>query len=155
MTSSGSTTASNWARRSSSADPHGPGGALTFFRRTDGVSKASDASISPFELESVPIEYEAVAAAAVVPSPDPSDSRLPGRSSRSRRGHEPDEATARAIPAFARDRVALCTRIRRIEFADLPKTINGRARRVELRAAEQARTDGGRNVGERWEEDFR
>ena len=155
MTSSGSTTASNWARRSSSADPHGPGGALTFFRRTDGVSKASDASISPFELESVLIEHEAVAEAAVVPSPDPIRLAVPKAFVAVAPGHEADEATARAILAFARDRVAPYKRIRRIEFADLPKTINGRARRVELRAAEQARTDGGRNVGERWEEDFR
>ncbi len=46
-------------------------GYLTYIGRTDDVFKASDYRISPFELESVLIEHEAVAEAAVVPSPDP------------------------------------------------------------------------------------
>ena len=46
-------------------------GYLTYVGRSDDVFKASDYRISPFELESVLIEHEAVAEAAVVPSPDP------------------------------------------------------------------------------------
>ena len=46
-------------------------GYLTFVGRADDVFKASDYRLSPFELESVLIEYPAVAEAAVVPSPDP------------------------------------------------------------------------------------
>ena len=46
-------------------------GYLTFVGRADDVFKASDYRISPFELESVLIEHDAVAEAAVVPSPDP------------------------------------------------------------------------------------
>ena len=54
-------------------------------------------------------------------------------------GHEPDEATARAILSFTRERLAPYKRIRRLEFAELPKTISGKIRRVELRQAETAR----------------
>ena len=46
-------------------------GYITYIGRTDDVFKTSDYRISPFELESVLIEHEAVAEAAVVPSPDP------------------------------------------------------------------------------------
>src|ERR1700742_5099041 len=46
-------------------------GYLTFVGRTDDVFKSSDYRISPFELESVLLEHDAVAEAAVVPSPDP------------------------------------------------------------------------------------
>jgi acetyl-CoA synthetase len=55
--------------------------------------------------------------------------------------------------AFCRERVAPYKRIRRIEFADLPKTISGKIRRVELRAQEDE-PRGGRGVTEFWEEDF-
>ena len=51
--------------------PRDADGYLTYIGRTDDVFKASDYRISPFELESVLIEHEAVAEAAVVPSPDP------------------------------------------------------------------------------------
>ena len=46
-------------------------GYITYVGRTDDIFKASDYRISPFELESILIEHEAVAEAAVVPSPDP------------------------------------------------------------------------------------
>ena len=43
--------------------------------------------------------------------------------------------------AYARDRLAPYKRVRRIEFAELPKTISGKIRRVELRADEAAKVD--------------
>jgi acetyl-CoA synthetase len=57
---------------------------------------------------------------------------------------------------FARERTSPFKRIRRIEFADLPKTVSGKIRRVDLRRAELARalTPGGRNNLEFWEEDL-
>ena len=64
------------------------------------------------------------------------------------------ETTARAIPDFARERLAPFKRIRRIEFGVLPKTISGKIRRVELRDAEHGGTSGSRNPGEWWEEDL-
>src|SRR6188472_3614619 len=102
------------------------------------VFKASDYRISPFELESVLIEHEAVAEAAVVASPDPVRGAVPKAFVLLAGGREPDEALARSILEHCRGRLAPYKRIRRIEFADLPKTISGKIRRVELRAAEEA-----------------
>ena len=99
---------------------------FTYVGRLDDVFKCSDYRISPFELESVLIEHRAVAEAAVVPSPDP----LRLRSRRLlwfwRQGEVGDSETARSILEHVRGRVAPFKRIRRIEFAELPKTISGR-----------------------------
>ena len=67
----------------------------------------------------------------------------------------PDAATARSILEHVRARVSPYQRVRRLEFADLPKTISGKIRRVELRRAELDRPAGGeRHPREFWEEDF-
>jgi len=128
-------------------------GYITYVGRTDDVFKASDYRISPFELESVLIEHEAVAEAAVVPAPDPVRLAVPKAYVLLAAGATAGPELARDIMAFCRERVAPYKRIRRIEFADLPKTISGKIRRVELREAEtELRT--GRGVTEFWEEDF-
>lgn len=111
-------------------------GYITYVGRSDDVFKASDYRISPFELESVLIEHPAVAEAAVVPSPDPLRLAVPKAYVVLAAGHEPTEPTAREILEFAREQLAPYKRIRRLEFADLPKTISGKIRRVELRARE-------------------
>ncbi len=133
-------------------------GYLTYIGRTDDVFKASDYRISPFELESVLIEHEAVAEAAVVPSPDPLRLAVPKAYVTLAPGAEPTAETAQAILAYARSRLAPYKRVRRLEFAGLPKTISGKIRRVELRAQEDERDRGAgsgvRGVSEFWEEDF-
>jgi acetyl-CoA synthetase len=111
-------------------------GYITYIGRSDDVFKASDYRISPFELESVLIEHPAVAEAAVVPSPDPVRLAVPKAYVVLAAGHEPTEETARSILEFARDNLAPYKRIRRLEFAALPKTISGKIRRVELRGRE-------------------
>ena len=139
-------------------------GYLTYVGRTDDVFKASDYRISPFELESVLIEHEAVAEAAVVPSPDPLRLAVPKAYVTLAAGAQPTAETALAILAYARARLAPYKRVRRLEFADLPKTISGKIRRVELRGQETDRLGDGsgdaagpagpRGVTEFWEEDF-
>lgn len=104
--------------------------------RSDDVFKSSDYRISPFELESALIEHEAVAEAAVVPSPDPLRLAVPKAYIVLKNGFEPNAETARSIFVFIRERVAPYKRIRRIEFGELPKTISGKIRRVQLRAFE-------------------
>jgi acetyl-CoA synthetase len=113
-------------------------GYLTYVGRADDVFKASDYRISPFELESVLIEHPAVAEAAVVPAPDPIRLAVPKAYVELTAGHAPDAETARSILAYAREHLAPYKRVRRIEFAELPKTISGKIRRVELRTAEAA-----------------
>jgi acetyl-CoA synthetase len=129
-------------------------GYITYVGRTDDVFKASDYRISPFELESILIEHEAVAEAAVVPSPDPVRLAVPKAYILLSAASEPSPELARSIMAFCRERVAPYKRIRRLEFADLPKTISGKIRRVELRDQEKSRQDLVRGVTEFWEEDF-
>jgi len=111
-------------------------GYITYVGRTDDVFKSSDYRISPFELESVLLEHEAVAEAAVVPSPDPIRLSVPKAYVTLAAGHHPGPDTACAILGFARRRLAPYKRVRRLEFADLPKTISGKIRRVELRQRE-------------------
>ena len=128
-------------------------GYITFVGRTDDVFKASDYRISPFELESVLIEHEAVAEAAVVPSPDPLRLAVPKAYVALAAGHEPTRTTALAILRFAREHLAPYKRVRRLEFAPLPKTISGKIRRVQLRANE-ARPARAKGTTEFWEEDM-
>ena len=111
-------------------------GYITYVGRADDVFKASDYRISPFELESVLIEHPAVAEAAIVPSPDPVRLAVPKAYVVLAAGYDPTEETARSILEFARDNLAPYKRIRRLEFAELPKTISGKIRRVELRGRE-------------------
>jgi acetyl-CoA synthetase len=125
-------------------------GYLTFVGRADDVFKASDYRISPFELESILIEHPAVAESAVVPSPDPIRSAVPKAYVVLAAGYEPSAETARDILRFTREHLAPYKRIRRIEFADLPKTISGKIRRVDLRTDEAARTA----AGERRDHDY-
>jgi acetyl-CoA synthetase len=115
-------------------------GYLTYVGRADDIFKASDYRISPFELESVLIEHPAVAEAAVVPAPDAVRMAVPKAYVALVPGVSPDAETAASIFAHLRARLAPYKRIRRIEFAELPKTISGKIRRVELRRAEAART---------------
>jgi acetyl-CoA synthetase len=129
-------------------------GYITYVGRTDDVFKASDYRISPFELESILIEHEAVAEAAVVPSPDPVRLAVPKAYVLLGAGRSASPELARDIMAFCRERVAPYKRIRRLEFGDLPKTISGKIRRVELRDAETGRSSSPRGVTEFWEEDF-
>lgn len=132
-------------------------GYITYVGRSDDVFKASDYRISPFELESVLIEHEAVAEAAVVPSPDPLRLAVPKAYVVCSSGHEPGRETALSILRYTREHLAPYKRIRRLEFAELPKTISGKIRRVELRGREEQVHEGGagtRGDLEFWEDDF-
>jgi acetyl-CoA synthetase len=130
-------------------------GYLTYVGRADDVFKSSDYRISPFELESVLIEHPAVAEAAVVPSPDSIRLAVPKAFLSVAAGHAPDRQTALSIFKHCRASLAPFKRVRRLEFADLPKTISGKIRRVQLRRAEVTnQREGKRAPLEFWEEDF-
>jgi len=119
-----------------------PDGYITYVGRTDDVFKASDYKISPFELESALIEHPAVVEAAIVPAPDDVRLAVPKAYVVLAAGYEPTEETATHILLFARGRLAPFQRIRRIEFFELPKTISGKIRRVELREREIELAEG-------------
>lgn len=128
-------------------------GYVTYVGRADDVFKASDYRISPFELESALLQHDAVAEAAVVPSPDPVRLAVPKAFVVLAAGHSPSRETALSILRYSRDNLAPYKRIRRLEFSDLPKTISGKIRRVELRAREQLNSRPDATVEYR-EEDF-
>ncbi|CAM5780874.1 MAG: AMP-binding protein [Burkholderiales bacterium] len=131
-------------------------GYYTFVGRADDVFKASDYRISPFELESALIEHAAVVEVAVVPSPDPVRLAVPKAFIILTQGSAADRTMALDVLAFARQALAPYKRVRRIEFVtELPKTISGKIRRVELRQLEISRRERGtRDAGEYFEEDF-
>ncbi|GGS39110.1 AMP-binding protein [Streptomyces violaceus] len=125
-------------------------GYVTYVGRADDVFKASDYKISPFELESALLEHEAVAEAAVVPAPDDLRLAVPKAYVVLADGWEPGPDTAKVLFEHSREALAPYKRIRRLEFGDLPKTVSGKIRRIELREATAAGSDA-----EYREEDFR
>ena len=131
-------------------------GYITFVGRADDVFKASDYRISPFELESALMEHDAVAEVAIVPSPDPVRLAVPKAYLILTSGTHPGKALAEQIFAFARERLAPYKRVRRIEFVtELPKTISGKIRRVQLRKDEVQKVQAAeRGEYEFFEEDF-
>lgn len=116
-------------------------GYITYVGRTDDVFKASDYRVSPFELESVLIEHPAVAEAAVVPAPDEIRLAVPKAYIGLAPGYEPSAETAEDVLRYAREHLPPYLRVRRLEFFELPKTISGKIRRVELRQREDDHAD--------------
>ncbi|MEV1045555.1 AMP-binding protein [Streptomyces sp. NPDC049916] len=121
-------------------------GYITYVGRADDVFKASDYKISPFELESALLEHEAVAEAAVVPAPDPLRLAVPKAYVVLAEGWEPGPDTAKVLFAHSRAVLAPYKRLRRLEFAELPKTVSGKIRRIELR--ERTAAGGGTEYDE-------
>ncbi|MNZ92651.1 Acetyl-coenzyme A synthetase [compost metagenome] len=130
-------------------------GYLTYIGRTDDVFKSSDYRISPFELESVLIECQLITEAAVVPSPDALRLSVPKAFIALRDGVPATRETALAIFRFAREHMAPYKRVRRLEFALLPKTISGKIQRGLLKRAEAENDRTGSYEGIAFrEEDF-
>ncbi|NEA67340.1 AMP-binding protein [Streptomyces sp. SID12488] len=125
-------------------------GYITYVGRSDDVFKASDYKISPFELESALLEHEAVAEAAVVPAPDELRLAVPKAYVVLAAGWAPGPDTAKVLFEHSREVLAPYKRLRRLEFGDLPKTVSGKIRRIELREATAAGSPD-----EYREEDFR
>lgn len=132
-------------------------GYLTYVGRSDDVFKASDYKISPFELESVLLEHDLVVEAAVIPSPDPTRLAVPkAYVCLTSDAEVADADAARAIFTYAHERLSSHLWVRIIEFVpELPKTISGKIRRVELRARESARVQSGDEAGQHRDRDYR
>jgi acetyl-CoA synthetase len=123
--------------------------------RTDEVFKSSDYRISPFELESLLLMHDSVTEAAVVPSPDPLRLSVPKAFVVLKPNLTPSRDLAKSVLVFVSKRAPPYQRIRRIEFCELPKTISGKIRRVDLRQREATRDLNSRAPTEFWEEDLR
>jgi len=121
-------------------------GYLTFVGRADDVFKASDYRISPFEVESALIEHPDVMECAVVPSPDPIRHAIVKAFVTLRADATPSRELALSIFLHSRKVLAPYKRVRRIEFTELPKTISGKIRRVQLRTSEAEHVASGQRM---------
>jgi acetyl-CoA synthetase len=117
-----------------------PDGYFWYEGRADDVIISAGYRIGPFEVESACLEHPAVAEAAAVASPDERRGNVVKAFVVLAAGHEPSDQLAEEIKAFVRDRHSAYAYPRLIEFVpDLPKTLTGKIRRIELRQREQAR----------------
>ena len=122
-----------------------------FVSRADDVIKTSDYRVGPFEVESALLEHPAVAEAAAVASPHPIRYQVVKAFIVLKPGYKPSRELAIEIFRHSRNILARYKVPRIIEFVpELPKTISGKIRRVELRALEAER----RRKGERGEEEY-
>jgi acetyl-CoA synthetase len=111
--------------------------------RADDVIIAAGYRIGPFEVESACIEHPAVREAAAVASPDEVKGNVVKAFIVLAEGHQPSDDLAEEIKRFVRDRLSAYAYPRRVEFTDeLPKTLTGKIRRIELREAERERATG-------------
>jgi acetyl-CoA synthetase/4-hydroxybutyrate---CoA ligase (AMP-forming) len=108
-----------------------------FIGRSDDVIKSSDYRVGPFEVESALIEHPAVMEAAVVGIPDPERYQLVKAYVILAKGYTPSRELALELFKHTISVLAKFKIPRIIEFVEeLPKTISGKIRRVELRANE-------------------
>jgi acetyl-CoA synthetase len=128
-----------------------PAGFITFIGRTDDIFKSSDYKVSPFEVESALIEHPAVAEAAVVAAPDETRLNIAKAYIALATGWEATGQTALEVLRHARENLPPYMRVRRIEFFELPKTISGKIRRVELRQREVEAA--GTRLPDEWRDD--
>lgn len=118
-----------------------------FVGRADDVIKSSDYRVGPFEVESALVEHKAVAEAAVVGTPDPKRHQLVKAYVILNQGYEPSKDLALALFQHTIDILAKFKIPRIIEFVtEVPKTISGKIRRIELRENEVARKENGENA---------
>jgi acetyl-CoA synthetase len=113
-------------------------GYIWYAGRADDVIISAGYRIGPFEVESACVEHPAVKEAAAVASPDERRGDIVKAFIVLAEGHEPTDETAESIKVYVRDRHSAYAYPREIEFVDdLPKTLTGKIRRVELREAER------------------
>ena len=118
-------------------------GYIWYAGRADDVIIAAGYRVGPFEVESACIEHVAVREAAAVASPDERRGNVVKAFIVLAEGHEPSDELAEDIKAFVRTRLSAYAYPRRVEFvADLPKTLTGKIRRIELRERELGQFSG-------------
>jgi len=115
-----------------------------FVGRADDVIKSSDFRVGPFEVESTLIEHPAVAETAVVGSPDPQRYQLVKAYVILSQGYEPSRELALELFQHSINILAKFKIPRIIEFVpEVPKTISGKIRRIELREQEIKKKEDG------------
>ena len=115
-------------------------GYLWFVGRADDVIISAGYRIGPFEVESALLEHPAVVESAVVASPDAVRGEIVKAFVVLQPGQAPGDELAQALQEHVKRVTAPYKYPREIEFVDdLPKTVSGKIRRVELRERERTR----------------
>ena len=115
-------------------------GYIWYEGRADDVIISAGYRIGPFEVESACLEHPAVAEAAAIAKPDERRGAIVKAFVVLASGYEPSDELGSAIGAHVRNRLSAYAYPREVEFVDdLPKTLTGKIRRVELREAERER----------------
>ena len=113
-------------------------GYLWFEGRADDVIKSSGYRIGPFEVEDALVKHPAVVEAAVVASPDKIRGNIVKAFVVLAEGYEGSSELVKELQNFVKEQTAPYKYPREIEFVkELPKTISGKIRRVELREMER------------------
>lgn len=109
-------------------------GYFWFVGRADDLISSAGYRISPFEVESSLLEHEAVAESAVIGEPDDKRGQIVAAYIILASGFEASDALASEIQEFCKQQTAPYKYPRKVTFvSELPKTISGKIRRVELR----------------------
>ncbi len=110
-------------------------GYFWFVGRADDVIISAGYRIGPFEVESALVEHPAVAEAAVVGKRDPMRGTIVKAFVILAPGHQPSDRLTTELQEHVKEVTAPYKYPREIEYViELPKTISGKIRRVELRA---------------------
>ena len=115
-------------------------GYLWYVGRNDDVIKSSGYRIGPFEIESVMLEHEAVREVAVTGVPDPVRGKAVKATVVLQDGVEPNDDLTKELQLWVKRKTAPYKYPRIIDYVDeLPKTVNGKIRRVAIRRADEER----------------
>lgn len=109
-------------------------GYFWFVARADDIITSAAYRIGPFEVENALMEHPAVAEVAVIGKPDPERTEIVKAFIVLAAGFEPGDELVGELQEHAKRTTAPYKYPREIEFMDeLPKTVSGKIRRVELR----------------------
>jgi len=109
-------------------------GYLWFVGRADDIIKSSGYRIGPFEVESVLMEHPAVLECAITGVPDPDRGQVVKATVVLARGYSASDALKTELQNYVKTHTAPYKYPRILEFVtELPKTISGKIRRVEIR----------------------
>ena len=116
-------------------------GYFWYVGRTDDVIKASGYRIGPFEIESVLMEHPAVLECAVTGAPDPIRGTVVKATIVLTMDYKPSEELTKELQNYVKHQTAPYKYPRIVEYVDeLPKTISGKIRRVEIKARSMAQS---------------
>ena len=117
-------------------------GSFWYVGRNDDVIKSSGYRIGPFEIENVLLEHDAVRECAVTGVPDPVRGKAVKATIVLNPGYKPSADLTKELQTWVKKETAPYKFPRIIDYVDeLPKTVNGKIRRVAIRKEDEAKAE--------------